>query len=315
MNPTNQVLLLGGAVGLLYIASRAKASSEPARAPRDDEPERERERSSEPEKIPTTKGTVPPIPLDPGQNSRAIELAHKLAADIAQNGAKYDQKLCADFQTAAGMTGSAVDGVYGKKTRAALLYYVDDAPAVPAKASAAAANGRALQLQQEAQQVTAEIDAKGEYEARNIRMLRAKRAAQLAQQQQQNRGDLPNLGVSEVPPIPLQEQGDTSDASSTSSTPRDISAPTPINLELARREAPTLAQHLRKRGKAGYSRQLVTDFQKHAGIKPDGVYGPYTRSALIHFGVSDPPAPFIKLKPGAVSDDYAEPSTLTTTEV
>lgn len=40
--------------------------------------------------------------------------------------------------------------------------------------------------------------------------------------------------------------------------------------------------------KYSYSRKLVTDFQRFAGINADGVYGGATRAALAHFGVRRP---------------------------
>jgi hypothetical protein len=70
-----------------------------------------------------------------------------------------------------------------------------------------------------------------------------------------------------------------------------LEPPTPINLELARREAPAVAKHVRTK-KYDYSRQTVRDFQRHAGIVPDGIYGPITMSALTYFGASAPPALF-----------------------
>jgi peptidoglycan hydrolase-like protein with peptidoglycan-binding domain len=84
-------------------------------------------------------------------------------------------------------------------------------------------------------------------------------------------------------------------APSGASAPK-LSPPTPVNLELARREAPNVAKHLRSKGKASYSRQVVRDFQAHAGIVPDGIYGPRTRSALAYFGVASPPAAFVTSK-------------------
>ncbi len=80
-----------------------------------------------------------------------------------------------------------------------------------------------------------------------------------------------------------------------------VSPPTPINLELARREAPKLATHLRTKGLAGYSRQSLRAFQAHAGITVDGIYGPLSASALKYFGVSNPPAAFFKPQPGTVT--------------
>ena len=78
-----------------------------------------------------------------------------------------------------------------------------------------------------------------------------------------------------------------------------VSPPTPINLELARREAPALAKHLRSAGK-NYSRQSLRAFQAHAGITVDGIYGPLSASALRYFKVVNPPQPLFKPAPGSV---------------
>jgi hypothetical protein len=80
-----------------------------------------------------------------------------------------------------------------------------------------------------------------------------------------------------------------------------ISPPTPINLDLARREAPALAKHLRNKGRSGYSRASLRAFQGHAGITVDGIYGPLAASALKYFGVPNPPAAFFKPQPGTVT--------------
>jgi peptidoglycan hydrolase-like protein with peptidoglycan-binding domain len=80
-----------------------------------------------------------------------------------------------------------------------------------------------------------------------------------------------------------------------------LSPPTPINLELARREAEPLARHLRSKGIAGYSRQSLRAFQGHAGITVDGIYGPLSASALKYFGVQNPPKAFFKAGTGQVT--------------
>jgi peptidoglycan hydrolase-like protein with peptidoglycan-binding domain len=79
-----------------------------------------------------------------------------------------------------------------------------------------------------------------------------------------------------------------------------VSPPTPINLDLARREAPTLAKHIRTKG-SNYSRQSLRDFQSHAGLTVDGIYGPLSASALKYFGVTNPPKALFKAKAGTVT--------------
>lgn len=59
----------------------------------------------------------------------------------------------------------------------------------------------------------------------------------------------------------------------------------PIN---AKKQAPALASNIRKMGRH-YNADEVKLFQRRAGIKPDGLYGPMTREALQHFGVKSPP--------------------------
>jgi hypothetical protein len=126
---------------------------------------------------------------------------------------------------------------------------------------------------------------------------RARRAAQRAREL---------LGGKKTTPAPPRRPSNPSiDVESLprgKETPRAyVSPPTPINLDLARREAPALAKHLRTKGIAGYSRQSLRDFQSHAGITVDGIYGPLAASALKYFGVPNPPKPFFKPQVGTVT--------------
>jgi peptidoglycan hydrolase-like protein with peptidoglycan-binding domain len=115
---------------------------------------------------------------------------------------------------------------------------------------------------------------------------------------------------SNVPPIPKTpanptiEQGKvelkSTDESDDSAPKAYVSPPTPINLDLARREAPRVATHIRNKG-FNYSRQTLRDFQKHAGLTIDGIYGPLSASALRYFGVSNPPKALFKAASGAVT--------------
>jgi murein L,D-transpeptidase YcbB/YkuD len=126
--------------------------------------------------------------------------------------------------------------------------------------------------------------------ANAIQLARAKRAAQKAAEVMSKRT---------VPRIPANPsvRADDSVSRETDPPPRaKLAKPTPINLELARREAPNVAKHLRTKG-FNYSRQTVRDFQAHAGIVPDGIYGPLTRSALAYFGVPNPPKALFQAGP------------------
>jgi hypothetical protein len=73
-------------------------------------------------------------------------------------------------------------------------------------------------------------------------------------------------------------------------TPR--SQPSGYNPTAARRGAPSIANHLKRAGKAKYDHRLLRQWQTQSGLKPDGLYGPASRGALLFFGVKDPPQPF-----------------------
>jgi hypothetical protein len=60
----------------------------------------------------------------------------------------------------------------------------------------------------------------------------------------------------------------------------------------ARKLAPSLARHLKNKGRAGYDRVLLQQFQTKAGITPDKVYGGESAGALRHYGGTDAPPPF-----------------------
>lgn len=60
----------------------------------------------------------------------------------------------------------------------------------------------------------------------------------------------------------------------------------------ARKLAPSLARHLKNRGRAGYDRVLLQQFQTKAGITPDKAYGGETAGALRYYGGTDAPPPF-----------------------
>jgi hypothetical protein len=69
---------------------------------------------------------------------------------------------------------------------------------------------------------------------------------------------------------------------------------------VARRAASSIANHLRRAGKAKYDHRMLKQWQTQAGLdsapmllKADGLYGPATRGALIFYGVKDPPTPFL----------------------
>lgn len=124
----------------------------------------------------------------------------------------------------------------------------------------------------------------------------AKRAALRARQV------LSRKGVPRIPNNPTIDTSSSDDDDGDEDAPKAyVSPPTPINLEVARREAPALAKHLRAKGQQNYSRQSLRSFQGHAGITVDGIYGPLAASALRYFGVANPPQPFFKPAPGTIT--------------
>lgn len=103
---------------------------------------------------------------------------------------------------------------------------------------------------------------------------------------------------SSAPPMsaPLESPASSSLVSTPSPTaPSSVqqtpSIPDGYDPVTARKGARSVANNL-TRGIANYSRPLLKQWQKQAGLKPDGIYGGATRGALIHYGVKDPPRPF-----------------------
>jgi hypothetical protein len=85
-------------------------------------------------------------------------------------------------------------------------------------------------------------------------------------------------------------------------TPHDVSSPASsaqptlpagYNPARARTLAKSLAQHIASK-RYDYSRDLMKDFQRCAGIPMDGVYGGESRGALIYFGAANAPKPLFK---------------------
>lgn len=72
--------------------------------------------------------------------------------------------------------------------------------------------------------------------------------------------------------------------------------------DAARRQAQSAANHVRKR-EYDYSRKLLRDWQTLAGLKPDGIYGPKTRSALEYFGAKAPKPLFRRRKDKSIIRD------------
>lgn len=73
---------------------------------------------------------------------------------------------------------------------------------------------------------------------------------------------------------------------------RPAAAPAGTDLALAKSTAPKVAAHLKQKGRAGYSRQVLRLWQGRAGIAPDGIYGRGAAAALKYFTPSAPGAFF-----------------------
>lgn len=88
----------------------------------------------------------------------------------------------------------------------------------------------------------------------------------------------------------------TAQVPTASAAPHAALAPKPqppgYNPQAARREAASLASHLKRSGKAKYDRRMLEAWQKKAGVIPDRIYGGASRGALRFYGVADPPLPF-----------------------
>lgn len=70
-------------------------------------------------------------------------------------------------------------------------------------------------------------------------------------------------------------------------------APDGYDPDKARRTAPALAEHLRRKAR-DYDRRLAKAWQTAAALDADGIYGGATRGALIHYGVRNPPRALFK---------------------
>lgn len=121
--------------------------------------------------------------------------------------------------------------------------------------------------------------------------------------QSPSQGGSPSLDTPLSADIPHDEISPSAPGSaSTSSTPRPG-----FNPDSARKAAASTANNLRRGGKAGYSRPLLKQWQTHAGLTADGLYGPATRGALVYFGVKDPPAAFTGTGTVPYRPDYLFP--------
>lgn len=100
----------------------------------------------------------------------------------------------------------------------------------------------------------------------------------------------PSVTAKPTPPIIDVFPGPENFQPPTASAPAPTSRPLPAGYSpaQARKEAASLAAHLKRAGRAGYDRRMLEAWQKKAGLTPDRIYGGATRGALIFYGVKDP---------------------------
>lgn len=75
--------------------------------------------------------------------------------------------------------------------------------------------------------------------------------------------------------------------------PRHGQTPAGYDPGKARAQAQGIAAHLAAKGPRAYDRNRLAQWQTLCGVRADGVYGGSTRGALVHYGVSNPPRPFV----------------------
>lgn len=204
-------------------------------------------------------------PAERKVSGNASQLAHNLLASLQTKADKYDRKVCADFQSAAGLS---VDGLYGPETKAALGRYVPNPPAIVFKGANATPKGGA------APNMTLSQRSQGEAAASAAKVASAA-VRQPAMPRIQAKGNAIASQLRELAP----------------ENKRPVNA-SGVDFALAKKTAPDVAAHIRKSGRA-YKVEVVKQFQRRAAIKDDGLYGPTTASALRFYG-ANAPAPLFK---------------------
>ena len=250
---------------------------------------------------------LPRKPKTPSGRS-LLDVSADVTRDLLEHGREYSRSLLQEFQRGAGL---ADDGIYGPLTAAKLRTMQPEAPDplyLPKAGSAAAARLAAeaprkvttREIARKAADTSAPMDLsqltraqQAEIERENLAIThrRALRAAKLAAQQVRRGMDAGDDAIDASAPSEMDaatEDAALEDASEARDAEPEAAMGEPVHLELARREAPQVARHIARKGRL-YSRQLVRDFQRHAGVATDGVYGPRTRDALAFFGVVNPP--------------------------
>jgi murein L,D-transpeptidase YcbB/YkuD len=274
---------------------------------------------------------LPPLPPKPpikppvkARSTQRLDLdrarieAQSVANDLRESGQVYNAQKLADWQAWAGLSP---DGMYGGKTRGALLYFgARDVPppfVQPLSTQPYTPPGGS----------TDELKGAVKSQASRVEELKASAAADLARRAatmqkvpSEKEATSPAGTVTRPPPpLPRVDQDDRQEemfpprkgtsssdefgtqilANSTTKV-SPLLQPSPTGPQIpagyapakAKAGAAALSRHLATKGRAAYSRDQLKTWQRHAGLTPDGMYGGSSRGALIHFGVKDPPRPF-----------------------
>jgi hypothetical protein len=94
------------------------------------------------------------------------------------------------------------------------------------------------------------------------------------------------------PQIPAAHPAAASNATDAHHPAPSQSSPAGYDPGGARRLSKSVANNLKRSGKAGYDRRLLGSFQLKAGLTPDQKYGGRTRGALVYYGQKDAVQPF-----------------------
>jgi peptidoglycan hydrolase-like protein with peptidoglycan-binding domain len=198
----------------------------------------------EPPQTPTKPATVLPSTDTTKRLDRAAELAKQVAESVKARGQAYDRAVVRAFQQAADLTA---DGIYGPKTAGALKWYTGEL--VPPIGGGALAP------------YAPKLDAPGKSD--------------------------PKPTPSKTPeprPAPKTPEAKPTPTPTANSDGKAAPLPTAVVRDTARLDrAAALAKRVADNLKlpaASYDRALITEFQRAAGLKADGIYGPKSAGAI-----------------------------------
>jgi len=198
----------------------------------------------------------PPAGFDP---ALARTLAPQLSSSLRARSYDYDRALARRWQVAAGLPA---DGLYGPDSWGGLDFYAPGAPRALFNP-----DGRPMTPYRWAVQ------------AGGVLSVQMGPAVITSPQDKPAPGSLSDVATATQPQSAVG--------------PVD-GPPAGFDPAKARRVAKQVAANLDAKGRAGYSREQLRQFQLAAGIAADGIYGGGARGALIFFGVPRPPQPFFK---------------------